>query len=109
MLTLQEELEVFRGEGEEPSALSTVRVFPRLPFPLGGSLGLMLGTAWILFQFLATLTPVLPESLSDTLLSCLLLIFASLLTHHPSRRYLISPEVQVSTFAKFFLNASTPY
>lgn len=51
----------------------------------------------------------LPESLSDTLLSCLLFIFASLLTHQPLRRYLISPEVQVSTYAKFFPNASNPH
>lgn len=61
MLTLQEELEVLREEKSlQPSPL--FRVFPRLPFPLGGSLGIMLGTARLLFQSQATPTPVLPAS-----------------------------------------------
>lgn len=85
MLTLQEELEVLSGEEKSLQPSPLFRVFPRLPFPLGGSLGIVLGTAWILFQSQATLTPVLPASLSDTLLSCLLIIFAFLLTHHPLR------------------------
>lgn len=61
MLTLQEELEVLRKEKSlRPTPL--FRVFPRLPFPLGGSLGIMLSTAWLLFQSQVTPTPVLPAS-----------------------------------------------
>lgn len=62
MLTLQEELEVLRGEEKSLQPSPLFRVFPQLPFPLGGSLSIVLGTAWILFESQATLTPVLPAS-----------------------------------------------